>query len=145
MPRSTISSAAELDGAAVQRLIGDLVVTPVITAHPTEVRRQTVLDVLTDVARLLSLRTGLAEDDPDRAATDEQLELAVLTLWETAEVRLSRLRVVDEINEALRYYPASLFEVVAADRADGRAARRRAMGHHGRRQPGHPHGFVDRR
>ena len=105
--------AAELDGAAVQRLIGDLVVTPVITAHPTEVRRQTVLDVLTDVARLLSLRTGLAEDDPDRAATDEQLELAVLTLWETAEVRLSRLRVVDEINEALRYYPASLFEVVA--------------------------------
>ncbi len=106
-------AGAGLDGADVERLIGDLVVTPVITAHPTEVRRQTVLDVLTDVARLLSVRTGLADDDPERTETDEQLELAVLTLWETAEVRLSRLRVVDEINEALRYYPASLFEVVA--------------------------------
>jgi phosphoenolpyruvate carboxylase len=105
---------AGLDRGAVERLIGDLVVTPVITAHPTEVRRQTVLDVLTEVAHLLAARTSLADDDPDRVENDRRLELAVLTLWETAEVRLSRLRVVDEINEALRYYPASLFEVVAA-------------------------------
>ena len=105
---------AGLDRDAVERLIGDLVVTPVITAHPTEVRRQTVLDVLSEVARLLTLRTGLADDDPDRAESEQHLELAVLTLWQTAEVRLSKLRVVDEINEALRYYQASLFEVVAA-------------------------------
>ena len=98
----------------MERLIGDLVVTPVITAHPTEVRRQTVLDVLAEVARLLAARTGLADDDPDRVETDQRLELAVLTLWQTAEVRLSRLRVVDEINEGLRYYSASLFDVVAA-------------------------------
>jgi phosphoenolpyruvate carboxylase len=105
---------AGFDRHAVARLIGDLVVTPVITAHPTEVRRQTVLDVLGEVARLLAVRSALAEDDPDRADSDQRLELAVLTLWQTAEVRLSRLRVVDEINEALRYYPASLFDVVAA-------------------------------
>jgi phosphoenolpyruvate carboxylase len=105
---------AGLDRDAVERLIGDLVVTPVITAHPTEVRRQTVLDVLTEVARLLAMRTGLADDDPDRAESEQRLELAVLTLWQTAEVRLSRLRVVDEINESLRYYQASLFDVVAA-------------------------------
>ena len=50
---------------------------------------------------------------PTVPTTDEQLELAVLTLWQTAVLRLSKLRVADEINEALRYYPASLFEVVA--------------------------------
>jgi phosphoenolpyruvate carboxylase len=104
---------AGLDADGVRRLIDDLVVTPVITAHPTEVRRQTVLDVLADVARLLTDRTGLADGHPDLASIDRELELAVLTLWQTAEVRLSKLRVVDEINEALRYYPASLFEVVA--------------------------------
>ncbi len=60
------------------------------------------------------MRTGLADDDPDRAESEQRLELAVLTLWQTAEVRLSRLRVVDEINESLRYYQASLFDVVAA-------------------------------
>jgi phosphoenolpyruvate carboxylase len=105
---------AGLDRDAVARLIGDLVVTPVITAHPTEVRRQTVLDVLAEVARLLAARTGLADDHPDRVEVDQRLALAVLTLWQTAEVRLSRLRVVDEINESLRYYSASLFEVVAS-------------------------------
>ena len=105
---------AGLDREAVGKLIDDLLVTPVITAHPTEVRRQTVLDVLGQVALLLAARTGLDDDDPDRPDNDRQLEMAVLTLWETAEVRLSRLRVVDEINEALRYYPASLFDVVAA-------------------------------
>jgi phosphoenolpyruvate carboxylase len=98
----------------VVQLLYELVVTPVITAHPTEVRRQTVLDVLADVAGLLADRTGLADEHPDRSAIDRRLELTVLTLWQTAEVRMSRLRVVDEINEALRYYPASLFDVVAA-------------------------------
>ena len=117
---------AGLDRDAVERLIDDLVVTPVITAHPTEVRRQTVLDVLAEVARLLATRTGLAEDDPDRAETDQRLELAVLTLWQTAEVRLSRLRVIDEINEGLRYYSASLFDVVAGiERAVEQLAARR--------------------
>src|SRR5262245_46926546 len=105
---------AGLDGDAVCRLMDELVVTPVITAHPTEVRRQTVLDVLADVADLLADRTGLAEEHPDMPAIERRLELAVLTLWQTAEVRLSRLRVADEINEALRYYPASLYDVVAA-------------------------------
>ena len=104
---------AGLDRDDVARLIDDLVVTPVITAHPTEVRRQTVLDVLTEVTRLLTVRTSLADDDPDLAETEHLLQLAVLTLWQTAEVRLSKLRVVDEINESLRYYRASLFDVVA--------------------------------
>jgi phosphoenolpyruvate carboxylase len=105
---------AGLDRDAVARLLEDLVVTPVITAHPTEVRRQTVLDVLSEVARLLTARTGLNPEHPDLSEIDHRLALAVLTLWETAEVRMSRLRVVDEINEALRYYRASLFEIVAA-------------------------------
>ena len=38
----------------------------------------------------------------------------MLTLWQTAVLRMSKLRVTDEINEALRYYDASLFEVVPA-------------------------------
>ena len=104
-----------------------------------------MLDVLTEVARLLAMRTGLADDDPDRAESEQRLELAVLTLWQTAEVRLSRLRVVDEINEALRYYQASLFDVVAAIERTVEQLARRALGTDDRRQPGDPHGLVDRR
>ncbi len=107
-------AAAGVDAADRQRLIGDLLVVPVITAHPTEVRRQTVLDVLGDVARLLADRTRppTARSTSTRSTTGSSLH--VLTLWQTAVLRLSKLRVVDEINEALRYYAASLFEVVPA-------------------------------
>ena len=68
----------------------------------------------------------------------------MLTLWETAEVRLSRLRVVDEINEALRYYPASLFDVVAAIEQSVERLADERWGLIDRRQPGDSHGLVDR-
>ncbi len=51
-----------------------------------------------------------------------QLWRAVLTLWQTALLRLSRLRLSDEIDEALRYYELSLFEVVPAINAELRRA-----------------------
>ena len=105
---------AGVDSATIGRLIGDLLVVPVITAHPTEVRRQTVLTVLGDVARLLAARTTAGDGTVDREEIDRSLGLDVLTLWQTAVLRMSKLRVTDEINEALRYYDASLFDVIPA-------------------------------
>ena len=109
------------DGVEPERLasiIGDVEVSPVITAHPTEVRRKTILDVLGDVADLLDELDRLGEGDPRRSAALRTLEAKVLTLWQTAILRLSKLRVSDEIDEALRYYEASLFETVPALGAD---------------------------
>ena len=62
---------------------------------------------------------------PARATTSEwsgQLWRSVLTLWQTALLRLSRLRLQDEIDEALRYYELSLFDVVPAINAELRRA-----------------------
>ena len=62
---------------------------------------------------------------PARSTTREwsaQLWRSVLTLWQTALLRLSRLRLQDEIDEALRYYELSLFEVVPAINAELRRA-----------------------
>ena len=106
--------AAGVDGGRIADLVDDLLVVPVITAHPTEVRRQTVLDLLADVSGILAVRTDLPATSPDREELDERLGVLVLTLWQTAVLRMSKLRVTDEINEALRYYQASLFEVVPA-------------------------------
>ncbi|MFV0308074.1 MAG: phosphoenolpyruvate carboxylase [Desertimonas sp.] len=98
---------AGVDADRLRGLITSLRVVPVLTAHPTEVRRQTVLDLLGDVAERLDRARPGAD-----AELDEPLRLDVLRLWQTAVLRLSKLRVVDEINEALRYYRASLFEVI---------------------------------
>ncbi|HYN33882.1 MAG TPA: phosphoenolpyruvate carboxylase [Ilumatobacteraceae bacterium] len=100
-------------GVAPQQLLAvgaQIQVTPVITAHPTEVRRKTILEVLEEVAELLDRRSRLTDSVTDEI--EQQLSVCVLLLWQTALLRLSKLRVRDEINEAIRYYGTSLFDVI---------------------------------
>jgi phosphoenolpyruvate carboxylase len=118
--------AAGIDDDELVAVAGSIEVSPVITAHPTEVRRKTILQVLDEVGDLLVRRSELADDDRD--AIDEELAAAVLLLWQTALLRLSKLRVRDEINEAIRYYDASLFQVVPALTRDLEQALRELTG-----------------
>ena len=110
--------ATGVEGTEVARVLRELAVSPVLTAHPTEVRRKTVLDALGRIADLLDARGRLDPVAPEREDIEAQLQLEVLLLWQTALLRLSKLRVRDEINESLRYYRASLFEVVPAIERD---------------------------
>ncbi len=103
---------------AIVDVLTELEVSPVITAHPTEVRRKTILDVLVDVGDLLDRLDRLTPADRRRNEIVRELEARILTLWQTAILRLSKLRVRDEINEALRYYDASLFETIPRLAAD---------------------------
>ncbi|HEY5663634.1 MAG TPA: phosphoenolpyruvate carboxylase [Ilumatobacter sp.] len=114
------SLAATLDrlagrGVPVDRILAeldDLTVSPVITAHPTEVRRKTVLDRIDAVSDLLDRRARSIGSPTEVTEIDHLLRLEILTLWQTAKLRLSKLRVRDEINEALRYYRSSIFATV---------------------------------
>ncbi|MDX2379793.1 MAG: phosphoenolpyruvate carboxylase [Acidimicrobiia bacterium] len=106
--------AAGIPGPAIADAVRALEVSPVITAHPTEVRRKTIRTVLADVGRRLEHRSDLADGDPATADIDAELRLDVLTLWQTALLRLSKLRVRDEINDALQYYESTLFATVPA-------------------------------
>ncbi|MEK9952778.1 MAG: phosphoenolpyruvate carboxylase [Curvibacter sp.] len=99
---------------------------PVLTAHPTEVQRKSILDAERDIAHLLAERdeirlraTGL---DPKKdlltprelAANEARLRARVLQLWQTRLVRSSKLIVADEIENALSYYePTFLREIPA--------------------------------
>ena len=112
---------AELSVGTVARELAGALVCPVVTAHPTEVRRKTVFQVQRQITELIRQRDRAGEADVD----DEwsaRLWRAVLTLWQTALLRLSRLRLTDEIDEALRYYELSLFDVVPAINAELRRA-----------------------
>ena len=95
-----------------------LVVSPVLTAHPTEVGRRTVLDTKREIVSLLAQRDRTALSDDELDEWYEQLRVHVLTLWQTAILRMSRLRVRDEINEELRYYDLTLFDAVAQVQRD---------------------------
>ena len=71
-------------------------VAPVLTAHPTEVQRQSILDCEREIARLLSRQAS-----PER---DELLHAEVLRLWLTAMLRGTRLEVADEVANGLAYF-----------------------------------------
>jgi len=116
--------AAELDAATVAEGLAGALVSPVITAHPTETRRRTVFDTQHRITQLMRLRArGHAHTDDGR---DIELELRrqVLTLWQTALIRLSRLQISDEIAVGLRYYQAAFFEVMPKVNAEVREALR---------------------
>ncbi|MFM9035048.1 MAG: phosphoenolpyruvate carboxylase [Mycobacterium sp.] len=104
--------AAGLSAGAVADALRGALVSPVITAHPTETRRRTVFDTQNHITRLMRLRLhGHAETDDGRPI-EAELRREILTLWQTALIRLSRLKVADEIESGLRYYPAAFFDVV---------------------------------
>jgi phosphoenolpyruvate carboxylase len=113
--------AADLDAADVAEALTDALVAPVITAHPTETRRRTVFAAQHRITELMRLR---AEGHIDTDVIVPELRRQILTLWQTALVRLSRLQISDEIEVGLRYYPAAFFEVIPKVNAEVRAALR---------------------
>ncbi|KUH87519.1 MULTISPECIES: phosphoenolpyruvate carboxylase [unclassified Mycobacterium] len=113
--------SVDLEPGAVAEALAGALVSPVITAHPTETRRRTIFDTQHRITELMRLRLhGHAATDDGRDI-EHELRRHILTLWQTALVRLSRLKIQDEIETGLRYYPAAFFEVIPQVNADVRA------------------------
>ncbi|MEU5843978.1 phosphoenolpyruvate carboxylase [Rhodococcus sp. NPDC047139] len=113
-----------LDTDTVADALSAALVAPVITAHPTETRRRTIFDVQTAVTDLMRRRER-TEDPATLQVIDRALYRHILTLWDTALIRLARLRISDEIDNGLRYYDLALFDVVPALNAEVRRELRR--------------------
>jgi phosphoenolpyruvate carboxylase len=90
----------------IPALLRGACVMPVLTAHPTEVRRKSILDIEREVARLIDARDGAAAsgDSDAGAAIDARIETRIATLWQTRMLRTQKLTVGDEIGNALSYW-----------------------------------------
>lgn len=115
---------ANLDSTDVTDALAGALVSPVITAHPTETRRRTIFDTQHRITQLMRLRMNGHEHTDDGREIERELRRNILTLWQTALIRLSRLKIQDEIETGLRYYPAAFFEVVPQVNAEVRNALR---------------------
>ena len=115
---------AELDSGTVADALKGALVSPVITAHPTETRRRTVFVTQHRITELMRLHADGHTETPDGRSIESELRRHVLTLWQTALIRLSRLKISDEIEVGLRYYPAALFKVIPQVNAEVRDALR---------------------
>jgi phosphoenolpyruvate carboxylase len=96
--------AAGLSAADLRKFFSEALVSPVLTAHPTEVRRKSTIDREMEIAALLDRRERVQLTPEEIAASDEQLRRAVLTLWQTNLLRRTKLTVLDEVANGLSFY-----------------------------------------
>jgi phosphoenolpyruvate carboxylase len=96
--------ASGIEAAGLERFFRSAQVIPVLTAHPTEVQRKSILDCEWEIARLLDARDRLTPTPEERAEQDESLRRVILRLWQTRMLRWTKLSVMDEVNNALSFY-----------------------------------------
>ncbi|HMI20395.1 MAG TPA: phosphoenolpyruvate carboxylase [Sphingomonas sp.] len=90
------------DDAVAATLDNGLIV-PVLTAHPTEVRRKSMIDHRNRIAELMHLRDTGAEETPEGDLVEQAIYRQIALLWQTRPLRRERLYVADEIETALSY------------------------------------------
>ncbi|HEY0220311.1 MAG TPA: phosphoenolpyruvate carboxylase [Afipia sp.] len=98
------AKAAGIDAQTLRDFFKTALVSPVLTAHPTEVRRKSTIDREMEIAALLERRDRVQLTPEELEAGEEQLRRAVLTLWQTNLLRRTKLTVIDEVANGLSFY-----------------------------------------
>ena len=114
----------------ISQTLAQSYLSPVLTAHPTEVQRKSILDAERDIAQLLTardeikLRASTVDSKKDAltpkelAANEAQMRARVMQLWQTRLLRFSKLTVADEIENALSYYESTFLREIPKLYAD---------------------------
>ncbi|MBY0583532.1 MAG: phosphoenolpyruvate carboxylase [Sphingomonas sp.] len=95
--------AAGVSSDRIATLLDQALIVPVLTAHPTEVRRKSMIDHRNRIAELMKLRDAGADTTPDGDRVDEAILRQIALLWQTRVLRRERLFVADEVETALSY------------------------------------------
>ncbi len=101
--------AAGVEPGRLADVLGIAQVSPVLTAHPTEVQRKSILALEHKVAALLDTRDRSRLTPEEAEANMDALQEAILTLWRTRMLRPQRLAVIDEVKNGISYYTDTFF------------------------------------
>ena len=102
--------AAGVSAKDALKTLSQIKVTPVFTAHPTEVARRTVLLKRGRIAQQLTTLDHLPLPSSVAGEHEALIHAEITSLWQTDEVRVERPLVTDEIRMGLDVYPMSIFE-----------------------------------
>ena len=95
-----------------QALLCRICISPVFTAHPTEVARRSVMFKRRRISDLLEQLDRIPVPEPHLEDLERDLTAEITALWQTDDVRNARPTVRDEIRMALDYYESSLFDTL---------------------------------
>ncbi len=88
----------------LQEFFSTALISPVLTAHPTEVRRKSIMKREMEISKILAKRDHSKWTPEERHQSDADITRAVLTLWQTNLLRQTKLDVMDEVSNGLSYY-----------------------------------------
>ncbi len=113
-----LAGEAGLDANGLRTFFASAQVRPVLTAHPTEVQRKSILNAQMQIAHLLDERDRITSTPRESALRDEHLQRQVLLLWQTRMLRPHRPSVTDEVASALSYFDRTFLREIPALYAD---------------------------
>ena len=102
---------AEIRDDDIAATLATAYIAPVLTAHPTEVQRKSILDAERAIAQLIGQRDDL-HSPRERLDNELALRARVTQLWQTRMLRTSKLTVADEIENALSYYQSTFLRQI---------------------------------
>ena len=102
---------ADIRSADVAQMLAQAYISPVLTAHPTEVQRKSILDAERAIAELVGARDELPTDR-ERRANEALMRARITQLWQTRMLRYTKLTVADEIENALSYYQSTFLRQI---------------------------------
>ena len=102
-------AAARVSPEAIADFFAHALVAPVLTAHPTEVQRQSLIRNHREIERLLDRRERMRLTPEEEAENDQALANAILTLWQSRMLRPVRLKVIDEVKNGISYFKETFF------------------------------------
>ena len=103
-----------VDFASLNAALQEASVSAVLTAHPTEVQRQSVLDGHRAVRKFLQQLSSSDITPEEEAEVEAKLQRVIHTLWQTTEIRPFKMTVADEIENGVAYHPLSFFQAIPA-------------------------------
>jgi phosphoenolpyruvate carboxylase len=95
--------------AELQAFFESACVSPVFTAHPTEVQRKSILNCQMAIARLIGERDRVHLTPEEERENDEAIGRGILTLWQTRLLRPAKLSVMDEVENGLSFFNSTIF------------------------------------
>jgi phosphoenolpyruvate carboxylase len=102
---------ADIRSADVAQMLSHAYISPVLTAHPTEVQRKSILDAERAIAELIGARDEL-QVERERRDNEALMRARITQLWQTRMLRYTKLTVADEIENALSYYQSTFLRQI---------------------------------
>jgi phosphoenolpyruvate carboxylase len=102
---------ADIRAADIASTLARAYISPVLTAHPTEVQRKSILDAERAIAELVEQRDTL-HTERERTENVALMRARVTQLWQTRMLRTAKLTVADEIENALSYYRSTFLRQI---------------------------------